>query len=95
MSSSYPSETDNQRRTEFIGDARGASSQRVTIEAREAAREAKADAWVRWLHARIDTRGGEAIQHLPDALAELEERINDEVAGAMRELKAALTKALK
>jgi hypothetical protein len=65
----------------------------VTTDSRKVLREQKADGWVRWFHARIDTRGGEAIQHL--TLAELETRIDDQVAGALRELKATLVKALK
>jgi hypothetical protein len=92
---SIPSETDRQRRVEFVRGAKGAVKQGLTIERREAARERKADEWTSWFHARMDTRGGEAIQHLPDALAELEERISDQVAGAVRELKSALQKALK
>jgi hypothetical protein len=92
---SYASDSDRQRRTEFVRDAKGAAKQGVTTDSRKVLREQKADGWVRWFHARIDTRGGEAIQHLPDALAELETRIDDQVAGALRELKATLVKALK
>jgi hypothetical protein len=39
--------------------------QRVTFEEREAAREGKANEWVRWSHARIDIRGGTPTDHLP------------------------------
>jgi hypothetical protein len=69
--------------------------QRVTFEEREAAREGKANEWVRWSHARIDIRGGTPTDHLPDALAELEERINDQIADALHKLKKSIAQALK
>lgn len=92
---SIPSETDHQRRVEFVRNAKGAVKQGTTLEKREAAREEKANEWVRWFHARIDIRGGTPTDHLPDALSEVEERISDQVAGALRDLKGALAKALK
>jgi hypothetical protein len=88
-------ENDRQRRIEFIRNVKGALKQGVSSGQREVAREQKANAWVDWFHAHLDQLGGETAQHLPDALAELEERISDEVAGALREFKAALVKALK
>jgi hypothetical protein len=86
---------DQQRRTEFIRNTKGALNQGTTLEQRTAAREAKADQWAAWFHSQIDRRGGSPIDHLPDALAELEERITDQLAGALRELKNALQRALK
>jgi hypothetical protein len=92
---SYASDTDRQRRTEFVRASKGALRQGTTLEKRTAGREAKADEWTAWFHQRLNVRGGTPTDHLPDALAELEVRVADQVVGAIRELTSALRKALK
>jgi hypothetical protein len=85
----------NQQRAEFVREARGAVKQGTTLEKRAAAREAKADDWAAWFRARMDKRGGTPSDWLPDALAELEEKISDSVSGALRDLKTQLREGLK
>jgi hypothetical protein len=91
----YPLNPAKQQRAEFVRDAKGAVKQGTTLEKRAAAREVKADRWADWFHIRIDKRGGTPSDHLPDALAELEERIADQISGGIRDLKMKLLAGLK
>jgi hypothetical protein len=94
MTTTFTDSAEQARRAELVDNSRRATQQGATLEKRTQAREAKADEWSRWFHRKIDTAGGDPLQYLPDALGELEERITDSIAAEMRQLKAALTRAL-
>jgi hypothetical protein len=81
-------------RREFMDSTRRALKQGTSAERRTASREARADAWTQWLRYRMEVRGGDPAQHLPDLAAELEERIQDELKAAIKKLKDELRKVL-
>jgi hypothetical protein len=89
-----PSEHERQHRTEQVRDLREAVRQGETLEQRSARREQRADEWVRWFYQRMEP-GGDPVELLPDALASLEQMIDDRVAAAIREFKLALRNAVK
>jgi hypothetical protein len=88
------SEAERHRRAELIRDSRAALQQGETLEKRTQKRNAKADAWAVWFHQRMDLDGGDPTQFLPDALARLEQMIDDRVAAAVSEIKTTLRRAL-
>ena len=88
-------ESERLRRVDRTRDIRQANRQGTTTERRSASREHRADRWVEWFRYRMEHRGGDVAQYLPDLAAELEEQIHDEIAAAIRQLKADLIKALK
>jgi len=88
------SESERQRRVERMRDVKGALQQGMNVEKRTAQRELKADRWCNWFRRRMDA-GADPMSVLPDALAELETRIDDQTTAAIRELKADLVKTLK
>jgi len=83
-------DTERQRRSERVRDMKRAVRRGESVERRDASRELRADLWTEWFRRRLDTLGGDPVQHLP----ELEERIDDQVAAAIRQLKADLKRAL-
>ena len=90
------SDAERARRTEYVRETKAALTQHQTIEERTKHRELSADRWAQWLHARMDSNGcADPVQVLPDALAQLEQIIDDRVAAALAEHKAALRKVLK
>jgi hypothetical protein len=83
------------RRTEYARDSKAALAQGELLEQRIAKREAKADIWVQWFRQKMDSNGNvDPVELLPDALAKLEQTIDDRVAAAVNEIKATLRKAL-
>jgi hypothetical protein len=82
-------------RREFIRDAKAACANDERFDERIEKREAKADAWSRWFHERMDHKGCTAAELLPDAFARLEQIAEDKAASAVREFKKALKDALK
>jgi hypothetical protein len=91
----YQSEGERARRTEYVRDSAAAAKSGTTIEARTQAREASADEWAAWLHRQMEKTGAASPSEvLPDALAKLEQRLNDHVA-AFEQFKGRLSRALK
>jgi len=88
------SESERLRRVERMTDIERALRQGTNVQQRSASREQRADKWCEWYRRRMEVGGGDPMQYMPDALAELEERIQDEVKGAIQALKAELRKAL-
>jgi hypothetical protein len=86
-------EAERARRSEFFRDSRAALQQGETLERRTQRREQKAADWARWFHEKMDNRGcTNPTELLPDALAKLEQAIDDRVAAAIGEIKAGLRK---
>jgi hypothetical protein len=87
-------EAERARRAEFIREARAASLQSESPEQRTKKREAKADAWAQWFRQKMDEGGcADPVELLPDALARLEQTIDDRITAATVEIKAAVRKA--
>jgi len=85
------SEAERARRAEFARDARAAAQKGETLEQRVKKREEKADAWAQWFRRKIDDNGcADPVELLPDACARLEQIVDERVAAAVAELKAAL-----
>jgi hypothetical protein len=82
-------------RVERMSDVKGALRRGVNVEQRACEREQKADRWVEWFRHRLEARGGDVAQYLPDMCAELETRVQDEVSAAIKRLKDELKAALK
>jgi hypothetical protein len=90
------SEHERYRRGEHARDSRAALAQNETLEQRLAKRDAKADFWAQWFRHKMDNaRCADPVTLLPDALAKLEQMIDDRVAIAVKEIKATLRKALE
>jgi len=90
------SEQERFRRGEYARDSRAALAQNETLEQRLAKRETKADVWAQWLRQKMDsTNCSDPVELLPDALAKLEQLIDDRVTAAINEVKTALRGALK
>jgi hypothetical protein len=82
-----------QRRAELWQNSKGALRQGVSLETRAADRDEKEQFWMNWFRVRM-SGGTEVAQWVPAALAELEERMHDEIARAISEFKADLKKAV-
>jgi hypothetical protein len=66
-----------------------------TIAAREARHKVRSDAWTRWLRQKMDDAGStDPAELLPELAAKIDQTIDDRVAGAVREFKQSLRKAL-
>jgi hypothetical protein len=96
LSMTFMSDAERVRRSQLIDDSRGAVKQGRTIEQRASDREVFADKWLSWFQSRMQQSGGGIgpAELLPDAMAELETRCADNLAAAIRDLKAELRKAL-
>jgi hypothetical protein len=80
-------EADRLQRIERVREIKQAVTQQGTsVERRAASGERRADRWVQWFHYRMEKRGGDVAQYLPDMAAELEETIQDEITAAIRQL---------
>jgi hypothetical protein len=67
-----------------------------SLETRAQQREELAGQWAAWLRQRMDAAGcDDPTEILPDALARLEQIVDDRVAVAINEIKATLRGALK
>jgi hypothetical protein len=89
------SEQERFRRGEFVRDSRAALAQNETVELRLTKRDAKADIWAQWFRQKMDsTNCSDPVELLPDALAKLEQLIDDRITVAVNEVKATLRKAL-
>jgi hypothetical protein len=82
------------RRVEYLQNTKRALKQGATVEQRNEARDQQTQEWLDWFERRVNERGGQALQYIPAAMAELECRIKDEVAAEMRDLKRSLVSAL-
>ena len=90
------SEFERFRRGEHARDSRAALAQNETLDQRLAKRNAKADDWAKWFHHEMTrTHRTDPVQLLPDALAKLEQMIDDRVTIAVKEIKSTLRKALE
>jgi hypothetical protein len=90
------SEAERARRAEIMRDTRAALQQGESLEKRTKKREEKADAWAHWFRRSMDNkRCTDPVELLPDACARLEQIVDDRVAAAVAELKAALKGALR
>jgi hypothetical protein len=90
------SEHERFRRGEHARDSRAALAQNQTLEKRLAQRDAKADTWAKYLRHKMDAaRCTDPVEVLPEALAKLEQLLEDRIAVATKEIKAALREALK
>jgi hypothetical protein len=89
------SEAERNRRAEFIRETRAALQLGGTVGDRRERREKAADRWLSWWRHEMALRNCEAAKLLPDACARLEQIVDDRVAAAVAELKAALRGALK
>jgi hypothetical protein len=84
------------RRAEYRRDNLAALARGVSLEARAAERERFGQEWGAWLRQRMDACDvDDPVQILPDALARLEQIIDDRVAVAIKEFKTAMKGALK
>ena len=91
----YVNENERARRTAYVRDSAAAAKRGQTIEDDTKDREGLADEWAAWLHLRMESTGAATPdQVLPDALARLEQKINDHVA-AFEDFKGRLSRALK
>jgi hypothetical protein len=91
MTTAHLSEAERARRTAFVRESKAANLQRQTVEQRAKRREDAADAWAHWLHQKMESSGAASpVEVLPDALAKLEQTIDDRVAAELIELKKAL-----
>jgi hypothetical protein len=84
------SEAERNRRAEIILDSRAALQQGESLEQRTKKREEKSDAWAHWFRRKMDNGCANPVELLPDACARLEQIVDDRVAAAVAELKAAL-----
>src|SRR5262249_44688478 len=76
---------------EFARDVKAAAQKGETLEQRIKKREENAEAWAHWFRQKIDSNGcADPVELLPDACARLEQIVDDRVAAAVAELKAAL-----
>jgi hypothetical protein len=83
------------RRTEYTRETRAALQNGERLDQRIRKFEDKASAWSQWLRQKMDSTGcANPSEVLPDALARLEQIAEDRAAAAVREIKAALRKAL-
>jgi hypothetical protein len=90
-----PDATERARRTEYVRESKSALQNGETIDGRARKREGRADEWALWIRQRMDEGGStDPVEILPDALAKLEQIAEDRAAAAIREIKAALRKAL-
>jgi hypothetical protein len=90
------SDTERARRKEWVRESRAALQQSQTVEQRAGRREEKADDWAAWIHQRMDSSNcTDPVELLPDILARMEQTVEDRVAAAIAEIKAALRGALK
>ena len=63
-------------------------AQGLTVDKRLEQRDAKADAWAKWLRWKMDTsRCTDPVELLPDILAQMEQLVDDRVAVAVNEIK--------
>jgi len=85
------------RRFEYMRDSKAVAQARgQTIETRAKQREEFADRWAAWLRQRMDAADCDnPAEVLPDAMARLEQIIDDRVTAALNELKSAMKGALK
>ena len=75
------SEQERLRRQEYARDSRAALAQGLTVDKRLEARDAKADAWAKWLRWKMDSsRCSVPVALLPDILAQMEQLVDDRVA---------------
>jgi hypothetical protein len=83
------------RRAEFVREARAAALAGESTDQRAQKRDAKAADWSRWFRDQMERTGAaEPAELLPEAFAKLEQLAEDRAAAAVREVKAALRKAL-
>src|SRR5262245_29173649 len=82
------------KRGEQLRDARAARAANQTLNKYNAVRNATADFWAAWFRAQMEGKGTAPTQLLPEALAKLEQHIEDRIAIAAHEIRAALRKAL-
>jgi hypothetical protein len=82
-------------RIEYMRETRSALANGERLDQRAEKREAKADAWSRWFHERMNHKGCTAPELLPDAFARLEQLAEDRAAAMVRELKKTLREAFK
>jgi hypothetical protein len=84
------------RRSEFRRDSLGALARGESLEKRAKQREELANEWAAWLRQRMDAADCDnPVEVLPDAMARLQQMIDDRIAVATNELKATLRGALK
>ena len=85
------------RRAEYLRDSRAVALARgQTIETRAKQREELANQWSAWLRQRMDAADcDDPAEVLPDALARLEQIVDDRVTAALNEFKSAVKGALK
>ena len=84
------------RRAEYRRDNLAALARGMSLEQRAKQREECAGEWAAWLRQRMDSADvDDPVQILPDALARLEQIVDDRVAVAKNHNKATLRGALK
>jgi hypothetical protein len=84
------------RRSEYVRDSRAALARGESLEDRSKQREEFANRWAAWFRQRMDQAGcDDPTELLPDAMARLEQIIDDRVAIGIKELKTAMKGALK
>jgi hypothetical protein len=86
-------ESERQRRVERMETVKHALRGGMNVEQRTQAVNVKADRWCAWFRRRMD-QGADPMTVLPDALAELEQRITDETVATVKELRSTIRKAL-
>jgi hypothetical protein len=90
------SEAERARRSEYARESKAACARGETLEARAKQREGYANDWASWFRQRMDRSGcDDPAELLPDALAKLEQTIDDRVVAALSAFKTTLRGALK
>jgi hypothetical protein len=84
------------RRAEYMRDSKAALARGEPFELRGKQREQFAAEWAAWFKQRMDRVGcDDPTELLPDALARLQQLIDDRIAVAINEIKTKLQGALK
>jgi hypothetical protein len=89
---------DNDRRARIssMKETSRAALSGQTVAQREQARATKADEWAAWWHREMEiNNSSNPTELLPDAFARLEQKAEDLVLSAVRQLKSDLRKAIK
>jgi hypothetical protein len=92
--SDFTTATERARRIEFMQDTKRALKQGSNAARRAQQREQKAIAWTDWFRRKMDA-GAAPMSVVPDALAELEQRIDEAAVEVVNRLKVELIKALQ
>jgi hypothetical protein len=96
MSTTNLTTAERVKRAEYRRDSLGALARGESLEDRSRRREELANQWAAFLRSRMDSAGcDDPVGILPDAMARLEQIIDDRITAALNEFKSVMKGALK